>query len=70
MMAWHDDPQRRRDAAEARALKEAETAKRQRTAKKLYEDGITQEEISRRVRCGGDTLTKWIREGGWKRSEG
>jgi uncharacterized protein YjcR len=69
-MSWHDDPQRRRDAAEARALKEQDKANRQRTARKLYEDGVTLEGITRRARCGNDTLTRWIREGGWKRSEG
>lgn len=69
-MGWHDDPQRRIEAADARALKAQDRERRKATAKKLFEDGITQEEISRRVRCGGSTLTQWIREGGWKRSEG
>lgn len=69
-MSWHDDKQRRRDAEEARALKEQDRANRQRTARKLYEDGVTLEEITRRARCGNETLARWIREGGWKRSEG
>lgn len=68
-MSWHYDRQRRRDSEEARALKEQGKALRMKTARKLFEDSLTLEEISRRARCGSDTLVKWIRDGGWKRSD-
>lgn len=69
-MSWHDDRQRRLDSEEQREIKAQDKANRQKLAKKLYEDGVCQEEIARRAHCGGSTLTQWIREGGWKRSEG
>ena len=66
-MSWHDDKQRHLDNQSARDVREQRDIERKKTAKRLYEAGVTRDEITQRAKVGTDTLAKWIREGGWKR---
>lgn len=69
-MSWQDDKQRKLDTESARQVREQLTAERKATAKRLYEQDVTIDDITRRARCGQDTIRKWAREGGWKRGQG
>lgn len=66
-MAWADDKQRHLDAASGRQVRAQMKEARMKTARRLYESGVSLEEIAQRAHAGNDTIRKWIADGGWKR---
>lgn len=66
-MGWHDDKQRREDAAQARAVKEQQRLARMKTARRMYEAGESIKAIGTATHTSEEMVKKWIADGGWKR---